>query len=116
MSVEFLEQHWDTAQRFQSDFSQLDLRVFIRDELDGRLCDDLFDEEGVAFARAYYGEEEQYPKDVDQHALEYFGEERYRSDEFQNEAYLFVPFDEAYYEAMAAVIQARFDDWQSRQD
>ena len=49
-----------------------------------------------------------YPADVDDNALRFFGPERYHSDEFQDEAYLFISFDEDYYEAMAQVIEERF--------
>ena len=49
------------------------------------------------------------PDDIDDYALEYFGSEKYHSDEFQDEAYLFIPFDEDYYQAMAEVIEERFD-------
>ena len=31
---------------------------------------------------------------------------------FQQEAYLFIPFDEDYYQAMAEVIGERFENWQ----
>ena len=112
MSLEFLERCWDTVEEFRSDPEGTDLRPFIRDELGGRLFSALFDEEGEAFARAYYGDGDPcYPADVDAHALAYFGPERYHSDEFQDEAYLFVPFDEDYYQAMARVIQSRWDQW-----
>lgn len=40
---------------------------------------------------------EYYPADVDDNALRFFGPERYHSDEFQDEAYLFIPFEEDYY-------------------
>ena len=114
MSLEFLERCWDTMEEFRSDPEGTDLRPFIRDELGGRLFSALFDEEGEAFARAYYGDGDPcYPSDVDAHALAYFGPERYHSDEFQDEAYLFVPFDEDYYQAMARVIQSRWDQWKS---
>ena len=36
---------------------------------------------------------------------------RYQSDEFQDEAYLFVPFDEHYYQGMAAVMDRRRASW-----
>ena len=115
MSLTFLERYDSIAQRFQADLSHLDLRPFIRDELDGQLFFPLFDEEGAAFARWYYADEEKdpyYTGDIDEHALAYFGPERYHSREFQDEAYLFVPFDEDYYQAMAEVIQRRWDQWQ----
>ena len=41
-----------------------------------------------------------YPADVDDNALRFFGPERYHSNEFQDEAYLFIPFDEDYYQAI----------------
>lgn len=81
----------------------MDLREFIRDELDGCLFSVLFNQQGRAFAGYYYGEGDSpyYPADVDDNALRFFGPERYHSDEFQDEAYLFIPFDEDYYQAMA---------------
>ena len=115
MSLTFLERYDSVAQRFQADLSHLDLRPFIRDELDGQIFFPLFDEEGEAFARWYYADEKKdpcYTGDIDEHALAYFGPERYHSGEFQDEAYLFVPLDEDYYQAMAEVIQRRWDQWQ----
>ena len=32
----------------------------------------------------------------------------------QDEAYLFIPFDEDYYQAMAEVIEERFENWQEQ--
>ena len=55
-----------------------------------------------------------YPADVDDNALRFFGPERYHSDEFQDEAYLFIPFEEDYYQAMAEVIEERFENWQGQ--
>ena len=55
-----------------------------------------------------------YPADIDDYALKYFGPERYHSDEFQDEAYLFIPFDEDYYQAMAEVIGERFKTGRDR--
>ena len=51
---------------------------------------------------------------MDAYALHYFGPERYHAGEFQDEAYLFVPFDEDYYQAMAKLLERRFQDWQDR--
>lgn len=115
MSLSFLEGYGGLAQRFQDDLSNLDLRPFLRDELDGQLPFSLLDEEGAAFARWYYWDEDAepcYTGDIDAYALAYFGPERCASGVFQDEEYLFVPFDENYYQAMAAVIQRRWDQWQ----
>lgn len=95
-----------------------DLRGFIRDRLDGKLLRSMLNNEGYDFARYYYGDNDQppyYPCDVDDHAYRLFGPKRYFCDEFQDEAYLFVPFDEHYYEEMAEIIQTRWDAWKNIQ-
>ena len=98
--------------RVREDPAHTDLRGFIRDKLAGQLLLNFFSPEGAAFSAFYYaGEDPSYPEDIDAHALDYFGPERYVSEEFQNEAYLFVPYDEAYHQAMAQVIQSRWDRW-----
>lgn len=93
--------------------TKTDLRKFIYEKLKGILRFTLFNLEGASFAKYYYGDGHlpYYPADVDAHALKYFGEERYTCDEFQNEAYLFVPFNEEYYEEMEEVLDKRFEEW-----
>ena len=96
-----------------------DLRLLLRGDrdLNSSLLLTYFNGEGAAFARWYYGagldKQHYYLCDVDAYALEYFGEERYNSLEFQDEAYLFVPWTEEYYQAMAKRINAQFAYWQS---
>ena len=116
MSEEFIEEYGEVVQQVKADPASVDLREFIRDELDGCLFAVLFNHQGHSFASYYYGESDDpyYPADIDNHALEYFGTEQYHSDKFQDEAYLFVPFDEDYYQAMAKVIAKRFDNWQEQ--
>ena len=116
MSAEFMERYWEQVQPFMADLSRADLRGFIRDQLKGQLFGALFNKEGAAFAGYYYGEADSpyFPNDIDNYALEYFGSEQYYSDKFQNEAYLFIPFDENYYQAMAKVIEKRFVNWQGQ--
>ena len=98
MSAEFMERYWEHVQTFMADLSRADLRGFIRDQLKGKLFGALFNKEGAAFAGYYYGEADSpyFPSDIDNYALEYFGSEQYYSDKFQDEAYLFIPFDENY--------------------
>ncbi len=121
MSLEFLERCWGTVEECKADPASTDLRPFIRDELGGQLFSALLDEEGEAFARQYYNparldeEAPSYLGDIDRCALDYFGSSRYHAAEFQDEAYLFVPFDERYYQAMAQVLRSRWDRWQERQ-
>lgn len=93
---------------------ELDIRKFIINCLDGELNKELFTDEGKEFSGAYYdfyGDDSdiRYPSDVDNMALDYFGEERYNSDEFSDEAYLFVPFDEEYYERMSGYIDKAYE-------
>ena len=116
MGEDFLKEYSEVAKQVKADPASVDLREFIRDELDGCLFSVLFNQQGRAFAGYYYGEGDSpyYPADVDDNALRFFGPERYHSDEFQDEAYLFIPFDEDYYQAMAEVIEERFENWQEQ--
>ena len=116
MGEEFLAEYGEVVEKVKADPASVDLREFIRDELDGCLFSVLFNQQGRAFAGYYYGEGDSpyYPADVDDNALRFFGPERYHSDEFQDEAYLFIPFDEDYYQAMAEVIEERFANWQGQ--
>lgn len=97
----------------------LDLREQLRDreELNQCLIRPYFNGDGAAFAAYYYsGKDEDtpyFPSDIDSYAKGYFGEKRYHSDEFQDEAYLFVPFDEAYYQGMKQVMDGRYAAWQA---
>ena len=116
MGEEFLKEYGEVVKQVKADPASVDLRAFIQNELDGCLFSVLFDQKGRAFAGYYYGEGDSpcYPADVDDNALRFFGPERYHSNEFQDEAYLFIPFDEDYYQAMAKVIEKRFVNWQGQ--
>lgn len=101
MDEVFLERYPEVVTRLQADPEHTDLRPFLRDELDGKLLRVYFNDAGEAFARYYYGGEAPYfPSDIDDYALQYFDAERYHREEFRDEAYLFIPFDEAYYDAL----------------
>lgn len=109
---EFLDYFADEFRLIRS--GELDIRKFLINSLDGELNKELFTEEGKAFSGYYYdfygdGDAPCYPSDVDSMALDYFGEERYNSDEFSDEAYLFVPFDEAYFEHMSGYIDKAYN-------
>ena len=112
----FLAEHGEVVNQVKADPGNTDLRTFIREELFGCLFSALFNQKGRAFAHYYYGEIDApyYPADIDDYALKYFGPSRYHSNEFQQEAYLFIPFDEDYYQAMAEVIEERFTNWQGQ--
>ena len=116
MGGKFLAEHGEVVNQVKADPGNTDLRTFIREELFGCLFSALFNQKGRAFAHYYYGENDApyYPADIDDYALKYFGPSRYHSNEFQQEAYLFIPFDEKYYQTMAQVIEERFENWQGQ--
>ena len=120
MGEEFLEEYGEIVYQVQTDPGSVDLREFIRDELDGQLVGPMFNKRGRAFASYYYGaysngqETPFFPSDIDDYAIGVIGQERNYSDEIQDEAYLFIPFDENYYQAMTKVIDRRFENWQGQ--
>lgn len=116
MEEDFLAKYGDVAEKVKTDPAGVDLRAFIRDELAGQLTTALFNETGAGFAWYYYGDlpAPHFPCDIDDYSLRYFGPARYHSDEFQDEAYLFIPFDEEYYQAMARLMEKRFANWKGQ--
>ena len=109
----FVRQYAATIRAVREHPTETDLRTFLRDELHGILMRGFFGGEGEDFARYYYGDGDApyFPSDIDNYALRCFGAARYHSNEFKQEAYLFIPFDEDYYAAMAATIAQRWDAW-----
>ena len=116
MGEDFLNEYGEVAKQVKADPASVDLRVFIRDKLNGQIMVPMFNKIGRAFTSYYYGEPDSpnFPRDIENYALEYLGPEKYYSDEFQFEAPLFIPFDEDYYQAMAEVIEERFENWQGQ--
>ena len=96
MGEEFLAEYGEAVEKVKADPASVDLREFIRDELDGQLAGPMFSKIGRAFASYYYGEPDSpyFPSDIDNYAISVIGQERNYSDEIQDEAYLFIPFDE----------------------
>ena len=87
-----------------------DLREVIADSsyLKGRMQSYYFTEEFKNFSEWFY---QDYCGCVDDYAENYFGTERYNSDEFQDEAYLFVPYNEEYYRGLSKYID---DNWENK--
>lgn len=110
MGEEFLAEYEEVVEKVKTEPASVDLREFIRDELDGQLVGPLFNKIGRAFASCYYGEPDSpyFSSNIDNYAIGIIGQERNYSDEIQDEAYLFIPFDENYYQAMDQVIEERF--------
>ena len=116
MSEHFNKKYADIIKQVKNDPETTDIRPFIYQELQFCLLNTYFNEEGKAFAEYYYGARDYpyYPADIDDYALKYFGAARYHSDEFLDEAYLFIPYDENYYNDMAEVIDRRFRNWHNQ--
>lgn len=95
---------------------QTDIREFILSFFDGDIEIYQLNFLGAGFVHYYYNWERDnaehfYPADVDDYAEHYFGTEKYNSKEFQDEAYMFVPFDEQYYQGMSMYIERAFLDF-----
>jgi len=76
----------------------------------GALRSGHFNEKGRRFASEFYVfNGDGYPSCVDEVAKKYFGIEKYNSEEFQDEAYLFVPYNEAYIEALSQYIDKAWE-------
>ena len=95
MGEDFIDEYGEVVKQVKTDPSSMDLREFIRDELDGQIVGPMFSQQGRAFASYYYGEPDSpyFPSDIDNYAISIIGQERNYSDEIQDEAYLFIPYD-----------------------
>lgn len=115
MSEQFLAEFPAVVQDVKQQKNAVDLRLLLRDELDSWLIYPYFNDVGIAFAQYYYsGDDDEmpyFPADIDDYALQYFGAERYYSEEFQDEAYLFVPYDENYYQGMKHYLENHYAKW-----
>ncbi len=69
-----------------------------------------FNAQGRAFADAFYRfGEDGFPACIDRFAEEVLGSEKYHCDEYHNEAYLFVPWNEDYYTGLAKYIDEAWE-------
>ena len=59
----------------------------------------------VFASRFYVFGREGYPSCVDDYAEKQLGSEKYNCEEYKNEAYLFVPYDEKYYKGLSKYIE-----------
>ena len=115
MSESFCRRWPDIVEAVRTNPAEACLREWLRDKLKGELHASIFNERGADFACYYYGALHEYTPhytmDVDIHAVFRIGVERNFSDEIQDEAYLFLPFDEDYYREMARIIERRYENW-----
>lgn len=115
IAQEFYE-HCPDIVKGVKDGTKTDIREFFEEYFNGCLEPYQLSYLGACFADYYYNyeidePEHFYPSDVDDYAEHYFGTERYNSEEFQDEAYMFVPFDEEYYQGMSQYINRAFSDF-----
>ena len=116
LSDNFLKAYGKELEKYTSqDF--VDLREFVKFRLKGDLRKSFFNDIGKEFIRHYYdydfddGEKAFFPRNIDEYAKRIFGEERYYSHELKREAYLYLTFDEKYYQDMKAVIDEVYNTW-----
>lgn len=93
----------------------IDLREFVKYRLKGDLRKSFFNDVGKEFVRYYYDYDfddgDFFPADIDNYAKRIFGEKRYYSPELKREAYLYLNFDEKYYQDMKEVIDKVYNKW-----
>ena len=111
-NADFFEPFPDVIEKVKSG-NPPDLRKFLKIAMNGELAVYHFNFLGYAFARDYYDFNHHnleffYPADVDDCAEQYFGTEKYNSEEFKDEAYLFTPFDEDYYQRLSKYIDRAY--------
>lgn len=109
-------EHNMLSDKLLADFPQLpqiiadkekDLRQIIRDsaQFGGKLRGYHFTKPCSDFAKSFYVFGEQgYPACVDEYAEKVLGSELYHCDEYKDEAYLFVSYNEAYYKGLSKYI------------
>ena len=72
MGEEFLAEYGEVVEKVKADPASVDLRAFIRDELDGSWSARCFNKIGRAFAAYYYGraaDSPYFPSDIDDYAI-----------------------------------------------
>ena len=82
MGEDFLKEYSEVAKQVKADPASVGLRAFIRDKLNGQIMVPMFNQIGRAFTSYYYGKPDSpnFPRDIENYALEYLGPEKYYSD------------------------------------
>jgi len=111
-------QRFDDVVKGVLDGSAVDLREFIITKLNGAISSYLFSSRGARFAEYYYDNYDEngwqtYPADIDAFAERYFRWKNIDTKQFKDETYLFVPFDEKYYQSMKGIIDERYADYRA---
>jgi hypothetical protein len=92
-----------------------DLRVFIRDKLDGKLSTQFFDRVGSGFAQWYAQDNRSNPygylRDYRDCALAVLKDHTWNSIEEEEAAYLLLPYTEESYQAISAILDKRLKEF-----
>ena len=108
MSTEFMERYGEQVQPFMPDLSRADLRGFIRDQLKGQLFRALSTRKAQPLPDTTMARRTALtsPATLTTMPWSISAQSNIIPISFQDEAYLFIPFDEAYYQAMAKVMES----------
>lgn len=114
MSNPFLAQHRNVAEAVRAGNSP-DLRVFIRDKLDGKLSTQFFDRIGSGLAQWYAQDNRSNPyvylRDYRDFALAGLKDHTWNGIEEEEAAYLLLPYTEESYEAISAILDKRLKEF-----
>lgn len=119
MSDDFLADNMELVDSVLYNTEDFDLREYIEDFYSGCLLFEMFSDRGFSFASYYYNklatniedELHSYTADIDNFAQEYFKDDWEYLPEQKRYAYLFIPYNESYYQAMSKKITKRYNDW-----
>lgn len=114
LSEKFMEENKEILQEVAKNGTKAPLREYLYSNFDAQLRDVFFSEKGLRFVGYYYNNDRfttPYTRNIDEYAMKIFGEERYRSDEFKNEAYVFLEYDEEYYNGVEEYINKTYNHW-----
>lgn len=96
---------------------KVDLRMIIDQSplFNGELSKEHFNDLGREFTESFYlfnkHTIDYYPSCVDHWAETFLGSERYHCEEYKDEAYLFVPYDEVYYQGLSKYIDKKWQEF-----
>ena len=109
---EFLEKVPRLKESFNESLESI-RNVLNEDEyLEGKIRLGYFVEKAHKFVKDFYKfNTKGYPECVDMYAENYLGTEEYNSDKYKNEAYLFVPFDDNYYNGLSKYIDEEWEKY-----
>lgn len=114
LSDDFYKMNKNILDNLRENGSKTPFREYIYENFDGQLRDTFFNEKGILFTHyCYYNNDfvTCYTRSVDEYAMEVFGMKRYESDEFKNEAYVFLDYDEDYFKGVTRYIREIYISW-----